>query len=116
MISDLNKQRRLGAEHESAQKPLGRETFYRDLEKNHLNHCGNNSWKKRWFGNFVEGLKESFIEFYWRVVEVKENDNCVYNCYTMTDMERMIPVLYEKKKNVVVVLHVMLSARLLLSA
>lgn len=72
--------------------------------------------EKRWFGNFVEGLKESFIEFYWCVVEVKENDNCVYNYYTMTDMERMIPVLYEKKKNVVVVLHVMLSARLLLSA
>lgn len=33
MISDLNKQRRLGAEHESARKPLGREIFYRDLEK-----------------------------------------------------------------------------------
>lgn len=54
MISDLNKQRRLGTEHESAQKPLGRETFYRDLEKNHLNHYGK-----------IHG-KNAGLEFLWR--------------------------------------------------
>lgn len=65
---------------------------------------------------FCGGVKRKFHRILLVCSRSEKNDNCVYNYYTMTDMERMIPVLYEKKKNVVVVLHVMLSARLLLSA